>query len=382
EELDPAKTWLKYLAGVTLVWGVMILAIWTISFAVFPKLWIPPVFVWRGVTANVIFCTLACLELKVREEQQKVLREKDKRLKEQEKRLRQKQQYERQLQEDIENLQTTLLSQERLAFVGKLAPFIQHKTLNLYDHFGLNISVQTIDFKQLESMIDEILEILEEENTFTENEIESYKTNLLNLTQEIKEKWNEQRTIIKRGAEILDRFLPIFRHEQEIYLQPKVLDLKLVLENSVRINKYDFKLNRKDFNVKLETEIDDKLPFILGISSELEFALINVIENAYYAVWEKATTSGKEYQPIVKIKAESSDYNKIKVTIMDNGIGLPQKAGQVFLPFYSTKQKFQKAGLGLTLTKDILIQHYQGNIFCETIDNWTCFLIEISSSTD
>ena len=59
-----------------------------ISLTAFPLLWIPSVFIWHGVSFNIFFCSLACLELKVRLDQQKRLEDK---IKEQEKSLQKEQ---------------------------------------------------------------------------------------------------------------------------------------------------------------------------------------------------------------------------------------------------------------------------------------------------
>lgn len=372
--------WLKFTINILLLWGIIIGVTGFISFKAFPYWWVPSGFIWIGVTINIILCSMISLAIQLGIEQQKALKEKDKRLKEQEKRLKQKEILEKEKDREISQLKERLLAQQRLAFFGKLSPFIQHRTLGLYDLFSLNITAQNKKLTEIELKIDIILEILEEQNTINEEEIENYKTELLNFVNYVRDRGIDQRDIIKRGTELLNRFLPIFRHDNEQYINPEILDFNEILQESVRINKYDFDLSKQHFNVKLEIDTNNELPLIRGIPSELEFALINVIENAYYAVWEKSNIEPNNYEPTVKIKTEKTDNNKIRVTIMDNGIGLPEDKDQVFLPFYSTKQKFQKTGLGLTLTKDMVKENYQGSIKCETVDNWTYFVIELGSS--
>ncbi|MDJ0507970.1 MAG: CHASE2 domain-containing protein [Crocosphaera sp.] len=380
KQLKSKYNWLKFTFKIIIVWFILIGLIGFISFRAFPYWWIPPGFIWVGLTANIVLCGMTNLGIQLGIEQQNTLDEKNKRIKEQEKRLKQKEILEQEKDREIAELKETLLAKERLAFFGKLAPFIQHRTLGLYDLFALNITAQNKKLTNLEVEFDTILEILEEQNTINENEIENYKSEILNFINYVRDRGKDQRDILKRGSELLNRFLPIFRHNNERYINPETIDFKEIVKESIRINKYDFDLNKQNFNVKLEIDTDEELPSIRGIPSELEFALINVIENAYYAVWEKSNTEQDNYEPTVKIKTERFKENKIQVIIMDNGVGLPKNKDKVFLPFYSTKQKFQKTGLGLTLTKDMLVENYQGNIKCETIDDWTYFILELGSS--
>ena len=377
EELAPEKTWLKYLLGVAISWGVIMFSIGGISLTAFPLLWIPSVFIWHGVSFNIFFCSLACLELKVREEQQKRLEDK---IKEQEKYLQKEQDLKQQQEIYIEQLKNTLMAQERLAFVGKLMPFLRHRLLNYYDEFNLNIDVNQLELEKILNGIQELVIIAE--SVIGEDRAEDKKEYLLDLIEEFNHRYNEQRIIIQSSKKLVERFLPMLRNkEMSKYLKPKFVKINDIIIESSRVAQFDFKTFHRNLTVQLNLMLEEETPEIWGLSSELQFAFVNVIENAYYAVWQKKQLSSSEYIPTVTIHSEVTQ-EQIRVKVSDNGIGIsPAKSLEIFKPFYTTKQERQQtSGIGLTLTKDILEQHYHGNIYLDSQEDITCFVIELPLS--
>lgn len=92
---------------------------------------------------------------------------------------------------------------------------------------------------------------------------------------------------------------------------------------------------------------------------QLELVFVNIIKNAIEAIAEKG---------VIRISTTSNS-----VLVQDNGKGIsPEKAAQLFTPFYSDKMQGQ--GIGLTLSKEILINH--GFTFSlQTQEEWTTFEI-------
>jgi len=94
---------------------------------------------------------------------------------------------------------------------------------------------------------------------------------------------------------------------------------------------------------------------------QLELVFVNIIKNAIEAIEEKG---------VIQISTTSTS-----VLIRDNGVGIPtEKAEQLFTPFYS--DKVQGQGIGLTLSKEILMNH-GFDFSLQTEDGWTSFEIEM-----
>jgi signal transduction histidine kinase len=85
--------------------------------------------------------------------------------------------------------------------------------------------------------------------------------------------------------------------------------------------------------------------------------LLNLINNAFYAVAEKCKTAGTDYQPAVAVSTKKVDA-KVEIRISDNGNGIPETIREkIFQPFFTTKPTGQGTGLGLSLSYDIVNAH-------------------------
>ena len=85
--------------------------------------------------------------------------------------------------------------------------------------------------------------------------------------------------------------------------------------------------------------------------------LLNLINNAFYAVGEKQRQNIPGYEPKIKLITKKAG-NKIGIVVTDNGIGISQKIlDKIFQPFFTTKPTGQGTGLGLSLAYDIVKAH-------------------------
>ena len=94
---------------------------------------------------------------------------------------------------------------------------------------------------------------------------------------------------------------------------------------------------------------------------QIEQVLINVVKNAIEAI-------EKQGQIIVEVNA-----TPLQIRVLDNGIGIAEEeAARLFSPFFSTKAEGQ--GVGLTLTREILLNHgFEFSLRMK--DGWTVFEI-------
>jgi len=85
--------------------------------------------------------------------------------------------------------------------------------------------------------------------------------------------------------------------------------------------------------------------------------ILNLINNAFYAVDEKKKFSQNGYNPTVSVSTKKAN-GKIEISVKDNGNGIPQKVlDKIFQPFFTTKPTGQGTGLGLSLSYDIVKAH-------------------------
>src|ERR1022692_4178482 len=113
------------------------------------------------------------------------------------------------------------------------------------------------------------------------------------------------------------------------------------------------------------------------IPQDIGRELLNLYNNAFYAVNEKKKTADTNYEPTVSVITKKSG-NKISISVSDNGNGIPQKiVDKIFQPFFTTKPTGQGTGLGLSLSYDI-IKAYGGEIKVATKEGeGSEFIIEL-----
>jgi signal transduction histidine kinase len=113
----------------------------------------------------------------------------------------------------------------------------------------------------------------------------------------------------------------------------------------------------KSFNAALETHFDESVGKVNMVPQEMGRVLLNLFNNAFYAVGEKKKQVGEGYEPTVTVSTMREN-DKILIVVKDNGMGIPQTVvDKVFQPFFTTKPTGQGTGLGLSLSYDIVKAH-------------------------
>jgi len=107
--------------------------------------------------------------------------------------------------------------------------------------------------------------------------------------------------------------------------------------------------------------------------------LLNLYNNAFYAVTEKKKQVGDDYEPTISVSTKKLN-DKVEIRVKDNGLGIPQKIlDKIFQPFFTTKPTGQGTGLGLSLSYDIIKAH-GGEIKVETKESEGAkFIIQLTT---
>jgi signal transduction histidine kinase len=122
------------------------------------------------------------------------------------------------------------------------------------------------------------------------------------------------------------------------------------------------------FNASMEYDLDERMGRPKAIPGDLGRVLLNIINNACYAVFEKKRKSDRTFQPVVRAATRDLG-NDVEIRIWDNGTGMaPEVAERVFNPFFTTKPAGQGTGLGLSIAFDIITREHGGTIAVHTRD--------------
>ncbi|MCK5280869.1 MAG: GHKL domain-containing protein, partial [Cyclobacteriaceae bacterium] len=132
----------------------------------------------------------------------------------------------------------------------------------------------------------------------------------------------------------------------------------------------------KSFNADFKLDLEKDLPKINVISQDIGRVLLNLINNAFYAVDKKSKSGIEEYKPEVIVSTKKLDEG-IEIEVKDNGDGIQKEVlDKIFQPFFTTKPTGQGTGLGLSLAYDIITKGHDGHLEVETDEGLvTAFII-------
>jgi two-component system, NtrC family, sensor kinase len=134
-------------------------------------------------------------------------------------------------------------------------------------------------------------------------------------------------------------------------------DINALCDEYLRLSYHGLRAKDKSFNAMMKTDFDETIHNINIISQDIGRVVLNLINNAFYAVEEKKKLSQNGYEPKVSISTKKTG-DKVLISVKDNGNGIPQKVlDKIFQPFFTTKPTGQGTGLGLSLSYDIVKAH-------------------------
>ena len=103
--------------------------------------------------------------------------------------------------------------------------------------------------------------------------------------------------------------------------------------------------------IDISIETDEGIREVLADPVHLEQVLVNLLNNAIYAIVEKNGARGGR----VVIRGIDREPDRKIIEVQDNGKGiLPENLQKIFTPFYTTKPVGQGTGLGLSICYGII----------------------------
>ena len=240
---------------------------------------------------------------------------------------------------ELRSTQAQLIHSEKMASLGELTAGIAHEIQNPLN-FVNNFSEVSNE------LVAEMKGELATGNVRLANEIAD------DLRQNL-EKINHHG---KRADSIVKGML---QHSRTSSGQKELTDINALCDEYLRLAYHGLRAKDKSFNAKLETDFDRRVGQLYIVSQDVGRVILNLINNAFYAVNEKAKLRSAPggYEPSVTVITKKLN-DKVEVTVEDNGNGIPQKnLDRIFQPFFTTKPTGEGTGLGLSLAYDIVKAH-------------------------
>ena len=267
---------------------------------------------------------------------------------------------------ELEASQLQLIQKEKMASLGEMTAGIAHEIQNPLN-FVNNFS--DINTELLSEIKDKLAsEILPASlSSYINPIIEDLDVNLRKILQHG-----------KRADSIVKNML---QHSQAQTGAMEMTDLNALVDEYLKLSFYGFRAKNKNFNCKIETSFNKNIKSIYVIPQDIGRILLNIFNNAFYAMQEKKNnihlSETPSYEPVLNVTTHEQDH-AVCISILDNGVGIPQKyIDKIFQPFFTTKPTGGSTGLGLSLSYDIVKAH-QGKIAVQsTVGEFTKFSIEL-----
>ena len=273
---------------------------------------------------------------------------------------------EEKLQMRIEELQGQLQQSDKLASLGVLSAGIAHEIQNPLN-FVINFSQMSND------MVDDLEDLFDARGIDLDSEENAEIADTLHTLRSYLAKIAEHG---HRATDIIQGILLYSRGKADQFMPT---DLPSLLKKYVWLSFHAMRANLADFNVTIHEVYDPQITAVDLIPQDFSRAIINLMNNACYAVWKKQQDNPpSDYVPTVTVQTALSA-DRVCVTIEDNGIGMSDEVKKkLFEAFFTTKPVGEGTGLGLSITRSIIEQKHQGRISFESEEGrFTRFVVEV-----
>ena len=261
---------------------------------------------------------------------------------------------------EIERLRLQIKNLEKLSSLGMLSAGIAHEIqnpLNFVINFS-KLSGKLVD--DLEDVLEEEKEVLSPETWEKLTSIHEEFTEILNDLHDNLQKIEEHGN---RATSIIRGILLYSRGKEDEYIPTNIQQL---VKEYVWLAYHSMRANYKGSNITIREFYDDSIPVMNLIPQDFSRAVLNIMNNACYAVYSKSKMSSLDYQPTIVVDLKRVG-DEVRLSIEDNGTGVPENIrNEVFDAFFTTKPAGEGTGLGLSITKSIIEEKHHGKVFLET----------------
>ena len=248
--------------------------------------------------------------------------------------------------------QAQLIQKEKLASLGELTAGIAHEIQNPLNFVN--------NFSEVSAEL--VTEMQEELNKGEIDEAQLIADDLAKNLQKITHHGQRASSIVKGMLE----------HSRTTTGKRQPTDINQLADEYLRLSYHGMKAKDKSFESDYELIANENLPLVNVVPQEIGRVLLNLINNAFYAVNQRAKSEAGDYQPKVTVQTHYSPFGVGPsqgwgASVQDNGNGIPTAIkDKIFQPFFTTKPTGEGTGLGLSLSYDIITKGHGGTIEVET----------------
>jgi two-component system NtrC family sensor kinase len=243
---------------------------------------------------------------------------------------------------DLRATQAQLIQKEKMASLGELTAGIAHEIqnpLNFVNNFA-EVSAELVQ------------ELKEAQATGDGEEVVALADDLAQNLGKIHQHGQRAASIVRGMLE----------HSRQSTGERAPTDINALADEYLRLAYHGLRAKDKTFNAQLITNFAPDLPLVEAVSQDLGRVLLNLFNNAFYAVQQRQQAGEPSYAPTVSVQTKHMG-KQVHIQVQDNGTGMSEAVqAKIFQPFFTTKPSGEGTGLGLSLAYDIITKGHGGTL--------------------
>ncbi len=245
--------------------------------------------------------------------------------------------------------QTQLVQREKMASLGELTAGIAHEIQNPLN-FVNNFSEVTIELAN---------DLREELKQGDIAEAENIAADMVKNLEKINHHGKRADFIVKG----------MLQHSRTSTGEKQLTNINVLADEFLKLSYHGLRAKDKNFNAELITHFDQSLPAVNIVQQDIGRVLLNLFNNAFYAIAQKAKSAGPGYKPTVTVTTFTPPSGGWGASVRDNGNGIPDSIkDKIMQPFFTTKPTGEGTGLGLSLSYEIVVKGHGGNLTVDTTE--------------
>jgi signal transduction histidine kinase len=259
---------------------------------------------------------------------------------------------------DLKATQAQLIQSEKMASLGELTAGIAHEIQNPLNFVN--------NFSELNKEL--LTELKDEMRKGNLDEANAIANDVISNEEKINYHGKRADAIVKG----------MLQHSRNSTGKKERTDINALCDEYLRLAYHGLRAKEKSFNASFESHLDDKIGLVNVVPQDIGRVVLNLLNNAFYAVNERQKMEGIGYVPLVKVSSSKQD-DRVVISVADNGTGIPDKVKEkIFQPFFTTKPTGQGTGLGLSMSYDIITKGHGGELLVQSREGeGTEFIIKL-----
>ncbi len=292
--------------------------------------------------------------------------------------------------QELGHAQAHLVQSEKMSSLGQLVAGVAHEINNPVNFIHGNI-------QYAHEYMQDILELLVLYQTQYPQPTPVIATKTVEIDLDfVREDLPRLLASMKVGADRIQEIVKSLRAFSRLdEAEVKDVDIHEGIDSTLMILHNRLKAKSDHPGIQVVKQYGD-LPKIECYAGQLNQVFMNILSNAIDAIEEitarkvaapTPTTNPSpseqqttdQHHPTIWITTELVQANQVRISIADNGPGIPEHVQKrLFDPFFTTKSVGKGTGMGMSISHQVVTERHQGKLSCISVPgNGATFIIEI-----